>query len=133
MTRAERPSQECVATRRRAVLVVEDEILVRLTIADYLRGGYAVFEAANAAEAVAVFASGKEVDIVFYRRGDARRNGWAHARALGQEYCSGTRVTVTSGKGDADISSRLIPDDAFNSKPYSFEAVATRVRSLLEE
>jgi CheY-like chemotaxis protein len=58
MSMSARQSQECVATHRRVVLIVEDAILVRLTIADYLRGaGYAIFEAANAAEAVAVFAS----------------------------------------------------------------------------
>jgi CheY-like chemotaxis protein len=49
------------------VLVVEDEVLIRLVIADYLREcGYRVHEAANAAEAVAVLESGTvAIDIVF--------------------------------------------------------------------
>jgi CheY-like chemotaxis protein len=66
MARTEHLCQDCATTRRRGVLVVEDEILVRLTIADHLRGaGYEVVEAANATEAIAVFASGELVDVVF--------------------------------------------------------------------
>ena len=37
------------------VLVVEDEVLIRLVIADYLREcGYKVYEAVNAQEAIAM-------------------------------------------------------------------------------
>jgi two-component system, response regulator PdtaR len=50
-----------------------------------------------------------------------------------QEHHPSVQVLVTSGKGDADISSGLMPDDAFYSKPYSLEAVADRIRSLLEQ
>lgn len=65
MMRSEPVSQQS-ASPKRTVLVVEDDILVRLTIADHLRGaGYIVFEAPNAAEAAAVFASGERVDVVF--------------------------------------------------------------------
>jgi Response regulator receiver domain len=54
------------ATRRQAVLIVEDEIPVWSTIAGYLRdAGYVVVEAANAAEALKVFASGEPVDVIF--------------------------------------------------------------------
>ena len=126
--------QECAATRRRSVLVVEDEILVRLTIADHLRGaGYTVFAAANAAEAIAVFASGEPVDIVFT---DVQMPGAMDGLMLARwvhEHHPGIHVLVASGKGDAAVSSSLIPDDAFFSKPYPLEAVATRIQSLLDE
>ena len=66
MASCEHPSQACEATHRRVVLVVEDEALVRLTIADYLRDcGYAVAEAADTNEALEIFASGEPVDVVF--------------------------------------------------------------------
>jgi two-component system, response regulator PdtaR len=46
-----------------------------------------------------------------------------------QEHYPGTPVLITSGKGGAAISS----DGAFFSKPYRLEAVANRIRSLLEQ
>src|SRR6266446_7858051 len=48
------------------VLVVEDEVLIRSAVAEYLRiSGNLVVEAANAAEAIADFAAGVPIDIVF--------------------------------------------------------------------
>ena len=51
----------------RTILVVEDEVLVRLVIAEYLREcGYRVHEAAHAQEAIAVLESPDvTIDIVF--------------------------------------------------------------------
>jgi CheY-like chemotaxis protein len=125
------PSHAHEATRRRVVLVVEDEILVRLTIADYLRdAGYAVVEAANAMEAVAVFATGDPADIVFT---DVQMPGAMDGLMLARwvhEHHPGIQVLVTSG--DAARSAGL-PDEAFFSKPYPLEEVASRIHSLLEE
>jgi CheY-like chemotaxis protein len=134
MASSEYLSQESAATRRPAILVVEDEVLVRLTVADYLRGaGYGVVEAANATEALEVFASGEPVDVVFT---DVQMPGdmdglmlvrWVH------EHHPGIQVLVTSGKGEAAVSSGLIPDGAFFSKPYPLEEVASRIHSFLED
>jgi CheY-like chemotaxis protein len=132
MASCEHLSEECIETRPRVVLVVEDEILVRLTIADYLRGaGYSVIEAADAAEALAVFASGEAVDVVFT---DVQMPGsmdglmlvrWIH------EHHPGIQVLITSGRGDSALSSGLITDHAFFPKPYPLDEVASRIHSLL--
>jgi CheY-like chemotaxis protein len=132
MGSCEHPSQACEATRRRVVLVVEDEALVRLTIADYLRDcGYAVAEAADANEALEIFASGEPVDVVFT---DVQMPGAMDGLMLVRwvdEHYPGIQVLVTSGKGDAALSSGLIPDHAFFSKPYALEEVVGRIYSLL--
>ncbi len=48
------------------LLLVEDEVLIRLTVADYLRDcGYHVIEASNAQEALSVLTSDIDIDIVF--------------------------------------------------------------------
>ena len=47
------------------VLLVEDELLVRMIIADTLRdSGYAVIEAFNGDEAISILAAGAPIDLV---------------------------------------------------------------------
>jgi DNA-binding NtrC family response regulator len=54
------------ATRQVHVLVVEDELLIRMFVSDALRDeGYSVIEAINAEEALDIVMAGKAVDIVF--------------------------------------------------------------------
>ena len=119
--------------RRPAVLVVEDEILIRFMVTDYLRSaGYIVVEAANAAEALEVLTSGERVDIMFT---DVQMPGTMDGLMLVRwvyENRPGVKVLVTSGKGDgAALSSGLIAGEAFFSKPYSLDVVASRIRSLV--
>jgi CheY-like chemotaxis protein len=131
---SERLSSECELSRQPVVLVVEDDVLVRLTIADYLRDArYEVIEAANAGEALEVFVSGKLVDVIFT---DVQMPGAMDGLMLVlwvYEHHPDVQVLVTSGKDDAALSSGLIADDAFFAKPYRLEAVAARVHSLLED
>jgi two-component system, response regulator PdtaR len=130
----EHQPQGCAASRRRVVLIVEDEILVRLTTADYLRdAGYAVVEAADAAEALGVLASSEPVDAVFTGvQMPGAMDGLVLVRWIHDHYPA-IQVLVTSGKGDAAVSSGLIADGAFFSKPYALEEVASCIHSLLED
>jgi CheY-like chemotaxis protein len=126
-------ARESEVSRQPAVLVVEDDVLVRLAIADHLRDGrYAVIEAANAAEALEVFASGEPVDVVFTDvQMPGSMNGLLLALWLYQHHPR-VQVLVTSGKNDAAVSSGLVAEDLFFAKPYRLEAVAARIRSLVE-
>jgi CheY-like chemotaxis protein len=48
------------------ILVVEDEVLIRFELADYLRScGYQVIEAVNATEAVSVLQTSRRINLVF--------------------------------------------------------------------
>jgi CheY-like chemotaxis protein len=133
MTRFEHLSPNCVAARPRSILVVEDEIIVRLAIASYLRdAGYRVVESSNAAEAIARFKSLEPVDVVFT---DVQMPGTMDGLMLAlwiHDHHPCVPVLATSGKGDAAVSSGLIARDAFFAKPYRPEAVAARIQSLLE-
>jgi DNA-binding NtrC family response regulator len=137
MTRSEQLSREREVAddlaRQPVVLVVEDDVLVRFTIADYLRDArYAVIEAANANEALEVFKCGEPVDVVFT---DVQMPGAMDGLVLTlwvYEHHPDVQVLVTSGQGDTALSSGLIADDAFFAKPYRLEAVAARIRSLVE-
>src|ERR1700675_4204901 len=81
------------------ILVVEDEVLVRMALAETLRDeGYSVLEAANADEALGVLASATPLDVVLT---DVNMPGSLDGVALGR-YARMTKpalkVIVVSGR-----------------------------------
>lgn len=116
------------------MLVVEDEVLIRLVIADYLREcGYRVHEAADGVEAVAILQSPDvSVDIVFsdvQMPGDM--DGFALARWI-RTHHPGLRVILTSGvERSADIAGMLCEAGPLLAKPYQPEGVVERIRQLI--
>ena len=116
------------------MLVVEDEVLIRLVIADYLREcGYRVHEAANAAEAVAVLESGTvAIDIVFsdvLMPGDM--DGFGLARWV-RSHRPNVRVILTSSvERSADIAATLCEAGPLLEKPYEPHGVVDRIRQLI--
>jgi CheY-like chemotaxis protein len=113
-----------------SVLLVEDEALIRTVVAEGLRDeGFTVIEAANAAEALAVLASGLPVDLLFT---DVRMPGTMDGLALARVVMR-TRpdigILVTSGhhvdRPDG-FSEPILP------KPYLIPEAVRRVRRILE-
>lgn len=115
---------------RPVVLVVEDEILVRLVIADELRRqGLRVIEAINGNEALEVLRLGR-VDLLMT---DVRMPGSVDglqlariARATWPEL----RIVVVSGHAAEPLFGGLA--DAFFAKPYDIGHVIARIRDLLD-
>jgi two-component system, response regulator PdtaR len=114
------------------VLVVEDEVSVRLITADYLREvGYSVVEAANAHEALAVFGSQVPIDLVFT---DVNMPGVMDGESLAN-WLSTHRpeipVIVTSGaiRLSLDGNSR---NRRFIAKPYSLMDVEKQISELMQ-
>jgi CheY-like chemotaxis protein len=77
------PARESAASHERlnpkaksTILVVEDEVIVRLTIAEELRAaGFVVLEAVNASEAITILELGN-IGLVFTDFAYAWTNGW---------------------------------------------------------
>lgn len=116
------------------VLVVEDEVLVRLSIADHLRDcGYRVIEAESADEAIAMLESEKTpVDIVFSDVNmPGQADGLGLARWLRRERPN-VRVLLTSGVARAEAAAEaLCMNGHLLEKPYRHEEVERRLRGLL--
>lgn len=115
------------------ILVVEDEVLVRYAIADYLRDcGFHVVEAANAAEAIEVMASDLRVDILFTdveMPGDM--NGFELARWVRANRPE-LKVILSSGRRAKVQEARdLCLGEAFYEKPIVFEDLGDRIAQLL--
>jgi DNA-binding response OmpR family regulator len=115
------------------VLVVEDEVLIRLVIADYLREcGYKVYEAVNAQEAIAMLQSPEvAVDIVFsdvQMPGDM--DGFALSRWI-RANKPGVQVMLTSGvERSANIAATLCEAGPLLKKPYHPHDVVDRIKQL---
>jgi DNA-binding NtrC family response regulator len=119
------------AEARNRILLVEDELLIRLLVGDELRNaGYDVIEAANADEALTVLRSLVRVDLII---SDVRMPGSLDGLgllAIVRETLPTLPVIITSGH----LESRLaIADGAarFLAKPFAMDAVVSAVRMEL--
>jgi CheY-like chemotaxis protein len=125
-------SQVGLAPERATVLVVEDEVLIRLMIADELRNaGFHVLEASNAEDAWTVLESPLSVHVLFTDiHLPGRMNGVALAN-LAHERFPKLKLVLTSSRlpegGVRDVV------DAFIPKPYDLAAVVRRVETLSTE
>jgi CheY-like chemotaxis protein len=115
------------------VLVVEDEVLIRLVVADYLREcGYRVHEAVNGDEALDILQSPEvAVDVVFSDvEMPGSMDGFALARWV-RAHKPDVQVILTSGvERSADIAATLCEAGPLLKKPYPSQDVVDRIRHL---
>lgn len=114
------------------VLVVEDETLIRLAAADYLRDcGYRVLETASAREARRLFAAGEPIDLVFSDIDLGRDiDGFVLARWIRQHHPH-VRILLVSGVRRA-VGLEQLSDGPFMTKPYSYVELAANIEALLK-
>jgi two-component system, response regulator PdtaR len=114
------------------VLVVEDEILIRLMVADALRAqGITVIEASNGDEALRVLQSSVPVELLLTDiRMPSALDGLALAHAA-RAARPDLKLIVASSQPAGDEVAGLA--DAFFAKPFDLKGVVQRVKSLLAE
>lgn len=114
-------------------LVVEDEALLRLYAAGLLEEhGFAVLEAANAAEALKVLQSRGDVRLLFT---DVQMPGALDGMDLAREvHARWPRVLLVITSGRIRPSQAEIPDDGrFLSKPYRAAQLFNEVDDLMRK
>lgn len=114
---------------QRTVLIVEDEFLIRMVLADTLADeGYKVIEAGNVLEAVAILGQ-RKVDAVVT---DVDMPGGLSGLDLAKMISTTHRnvpVIIASGRHRPTIED--IPGDAaFVSKPYRMDTIAAMVGEM---
>lgn len=123
-----------LAKSTETILVVEDEVLIRLVIAQYLRDcGYRVVEAAHADEALLVLRKSEiEIDVIFT---DVEMPGSMDGFALAQWVRSnrpGMEVVLAGSVSRAVQAASDLCDQQNNvPKPYDPQNVHDRIRRLL--
>jgi CheY-like chemotaxis protein len=115
------------------VLVVEDEVLLRLVVAEYLRDcGFKVIEAAHADEALMVLKQPDlRIDVLF---SDIEMPGSMDGFALAQwtrTNCPGLEVILTGSVPRAVNAAANLCEEGPMPKPYEPRSVHDRIRRLL--
>jgi CheY-like chemotaxis protein len=119
-----------------AILVVDDDALLRLTLSDFLQDqGFKVLEASTGDEALAIMAApGFAVDLVFT---DVMMPGVTDGFALAKwivENQPAVPVIVTSGDAEKAKVAKDIGDGfRFLPKPYELDALAEQIRQTLDQ
>jgi two-component system, response regulator PdtaR len=110
------------------ILVVEDEIIIRVLLADELRAaGYRVVETICADEALTILRGGIHIDLVLTDvQMPGSLNGYGLARVIRSEFPD-TKIIIASAHAANDTSLA----DATFLKPYDFDVLVSLINSLL--
>ena len=111
------------------ILIVEDEVLVRMAVAEFLRScGYRVVEAGDAGEALVVLEAKTPIELVFT---DIQLPGDMDGFGLAQwvrQHRPGVRVILTSGhENAAKRANEVCLDGPVLPKPYDPHAVLREI------
>ena len=116
---------------RTVILVVEDEILIRMDVVDQLSLlGYDLLEAANYDQATVILSSGAPIDILFTNidlYGPAKGLDLVHATS---STFSEVGIVVTSGRS-LSCDECLPEGSIFCSKPYSTDELDGAIQQLM--
>lgn len=116
---------EAEAVPERVVLVVEDEVVLRMAVSAHLReAGFVVIEAVDAEEAVALLGANRSIRLVFTDiTMPGPMDGNALAAWVAQRY-PGVKILLSS----AVTQDNGLP---FLPKPYSFTELQKRIEAML--
>jgi CheY-like chemotaxis protein len=114
------------------ILVIEDEILIRLAVSDYLRsGGYRVIEGSTGEEAQRVFQAGEPIEILFSDIDlGSGMDGFVLAAWVRANYPT-VRILLTSGIAKLAEDAAHLCDGPLLAKPYSHTSLEDRIKRLL--
>jgi CheY-like chemotaxis protein len=112
------------------IVVAEDEVLVRLMVADHLRAqGFKVLEAASAQEAISILASVPDIRVIvtdMHMLGP--QDGIELANYVRAHH---PRIAMLLASAHPPAAVEQSPFDAFFTKPYNLEAIAAWIKRRL--
>ncbi len=117
---------EVVAIRAPVLLMVEDEVLIRISVCDFLRNaGFTVIEAGSAREALAVLKVRDDIALVLT---DIHMSGALEGveliREIRKSYPAIKVITASAYRNTE-------PVEATVTKPYSLEGLLAVIKSVL--
>jgi DNA-binding response OmpR family regulator len=118
---------------RITILVVEPDIIVRMTLAEYLREcGYKVIEGITGDDALAVLADGHKIDVILSEvHLGGGIDGFSLARRVRGQY-PGVDVILASGTPGAANKAENLCEKGPLEKPYHPQEIVRRINVLIE-
>jgi CheY-like chemotaxis protein len=128
---AENP--ERAGQRARVILLVEDDVLVRGALAEYLRGeAYEVLEAHDASEAMTALSAGHVVDLVLTDvQMPGPPDGLELVRWLKENFPDIPAIVTSGGISRSDIGA-VVPPTQILMKPYRIGELRALIAALLK-
>ena len=115
------------------VLVIEDEILIRLAVCDYLRQcGYRVIEGSTGEEAQRVLLAGERVEVLFSDIDLGQGMSGFDLAAWVRQHYPAVRILLTSGVAQLAEETAHLCDGPFLRKPYAYSGLVDHIKRLLD-
>ncbi len=118
------------ASNRPVVLIVEDELLLRMDAADAIRaGGFEVVEAGNADDAIEILEARPDIKVVFTDiQMPGSMDGLKLARAVRGRW---PPIKIVATSGLVDVGEKDLPEGGrFLPKPYHAKQLAAVLREV---
>jgi PAS domain S-box-containing protein len=125
-----------VAVPGETILVVEDDEAVRAhSAAALMELGYTVYQAGHAAAALQCLRERSDITLLFTDVGLPKGMNGRDLAEAARAARPGLRVLYTSGYAEGRLThdGRLPPGEALIPKPFTFSALARRVREILDD
>jgi CheY-like chemotaxis protein len=117
--------------KRPVVLIVEDELLLRMNAVDMIAAaGFEAIEAANADEAIEILENRRDITVVFTDiQMPGSMDGLKLARAVRGRW---PPIKIVATSGHVDVAETDLPDGGrFLPKPYNSHQIAGILRELI--
>ena len=114
------------------ILVIEDEILIRLAVCDCLRHcGYRVIEGSSGDEAQRVLLAGEPVEILFSDVDLGQGMTGFELAAWVRQHYPAVRILLTSGVAQLAEEATDLCDGPFLRKPYAYSTLVDHIKHLV--
>ena len=127
-------SNEIGSKLAESVMVVEPDVLVRMTVAGYLREcGYRVVEAITGEEALSILGAGVKVDAILSAvKLQGALDGFALAQQIREQF-AGVQVILTTGIAMTAKKAGELCDQGPRKRPYHPDLIVDRLKLLFEK
>lgn len=118
---------------QKKILIVDDELKMRILIKDFLRKeGFLTVEASNGENAVNIFLEDKSIDLIILDVMMPKLNGWETCEKI-RQYSSNIPILMLTAKSENEdiIKGFKLGTDDYLTKPFHMPILIERVKALL--